>query len=194
VGFKRSEERSDFLEAAALQKLIVAAMKKASERHPQELAALLHQICDQYNAASSQVQSEVAELIQELKNLVGEFDTSTSANQASIPSNSNPSNPKRWIAVTAACAVVSALSVIGFQSVRQSTAISPPRNSEGIAPQSPSWGNESGVNSALDSACSGVNPKRVAVSGYRRSNGQYIFPHERTAPNQTTSDNLATCR
>lgn len=188
MGFRSSEERSDFLEVAALQKLIVAAMKKASERHPQELAALLHQICTQYNAASSQVRSEVAELIQELKNLVGEFDTSTPANQAS-----NPSNSKRWIAVMAAGAVVSALSVIGFQSVRQSITISAPRNSEGIAPQSPSLGNETGVNSSLDSACSGVNSKRVAVSGYRRSNGQYIPPHERTAPNQTTSDNLGNC-
>lgn len=189
MGFRKSEERSDFLEAAALQKLIVAAMKKASEKHPQELAAVLQQISNQYNAANSQVRSEVAELLQELKNLVGEFGTSTPASQAPIHSK-----PKRWIAVTAGCAAIFTLTAVGLQSARHSSMISDPRNSTEIAPQSPALGNEADANATSDSDCSGVNPERVAVDGYFRRDGKYVPPHERTAPNQTTSDNLETCR
>lgn len=51
--FKRPQEQSDFLEAAALQKLIVAAMKELTQKHPQEIAASLNQIFNRYNAANS---------------------------------------------------------------------------------------------------------------------------------------------
>lgn len=35
-----------------------------------------------------------------------------------------------------------------------------------------------------------ANPNRVNVQGYYRSNGTYVQPHQRTAPNGIKSDNL----
>ena len=35
-----------------------------------------------------------------------------------------------------------------------------------------------------------ANPNRVNVRGYYRSNGTYVQPHQRTAPNGTVRDNL----
>ncbi len=46
-------------------------------------------------------------------------------------------------------------------------------------------GYSSGRNSYSRSASDG----RVNVSGYTRKNGTYVAPHQRTAPNRTTSDN-----
>ena len=37
-----------------------------------------------------------------------------------------------------------------------------------------------------------TNPNHVYVSGYYRSNGTYVQPHYRTAPNSTNRDNFST--
>lgn len=37
-----------------------------------------------------------------------------------------------------------------------------------------------------------TNPRHVRVSGYYRSNGTYVQPYFRTAPNHTNSDNFST--
>ncbi len=37
-----------------------------------------------------------------------------------------------------------------------------------------------------------VNPNHVYVNGYTRSNGTYVQPHYRTAPNYTINDNFST--
>lgn len=37
-----------------------------------------------------------------------------------------------------------------------------------------------------------VNSKSVYVKGYTRSNGTYVEPHYRTAPNKTINDNYST--
>lgn len=39
---------------------------------------------------------------------------------------------------------------------------------------------------------SNTNPSHVEVDGYSKSNGTYVVPHMRTAPNSTTSDNFST--
>jgi len=36
------------------------------------------------------------------------------------------------------------------------------------------------------------NPNHVHVSGYTKSNGTYVMPHYRTAPNNTINDNFST--
>lgn len=35
-----------------------------------------------------------------------------------------------------------------------------------------------------------ANPNKIDISGYTKSNGTYVEPHIRTAPNNTTKDNL----
>lgn len=39
---------------------------------------------------------------------------------------------------------------------------------------------------------SGSNPSNVQSSGYERSNGTYVQPYERSAPNSTRQDNYST--
>jgi hypothetical protein len=39
---------------------------------------------------------------------------------------------------------------------------------------------------------SGSNPNSVQSSGYERSNGTYVQPYQRTAPNATINDNYST--
>lgn len=175
------EGQNDFLDAAALQKLIVSAMKSATDKNPQALVTLLHQISNRYNSANSYVRSEVAELMQELKNLVGDFETSPPAEQSvpSVPIRSNAKN--RFVAFAfAGFAAIVTLSTIAVASIRHSTAIAPS--------QPTSSSTESKTDSAL--ICGEVNPSRVMVKGHSRSNGSYVKPHERTAPNQTKADNL----
>ncbi|HTL89573.1 MAG TPA: hypothetical protein VL134_09245 [Leptolyngbya sp.] len=171
--FSPTEGQNDFLEVLALQKLIIAAMKASTEKYPHELRGLLKQVQNRHNAASSYVQSEVAELMQELRNLVGAFETEPSADPAATHPVSYPptrSNSKfsamgfAWVGIAA----IVALSSIGFESVRHAIA--------------PVFSSETG--------CTEVNPKRVNVQGYDRDNGTSVAPYERTAPNHTTSDNL----
>jgi hypothetical protein len=43
--------------------------------------------------------------------------------------------------------------------------------------------------SSYSSPSSYSNPSSVHVNGYTKSNGTYVAPHERSAPNDTKSDN-----
>ncbi|MBE9009287.1 hypothetical protein IQ250_03620 [Pseudanabaenaceae cyanobacterium LEGE 13415] len=171
--FSQPEEQNDFLEAAALQKLIIAAMKEAIARTPQELPALLKQISQRYYSANSYVRSEVAPLMQELKDLVGDFEYSTPI-QPPIKSTLSRSTPGIQRFVFAGCIVAVILSAVGFETVRRSTAIAPSSNP---------------VENAA-SACTEVNPNRVTVEGYYRRDGGYVKGYEKTMPNDTKADNI----
>jgi hypothetical protein len=171
--FQSPKGQNDFLEVAALQKLIVSAMKELNEKPPQELTALLGQVFKRYNAASSDVQSEVAQLVQELRNLIGDFEPLPTCQSRSAPS-------RRWkfrsaAPISVGFAAIAILGAVGFQSIRQSTAIVPA--------QSPAFTHETN--------CMAVNPDRVSVSGYQRQDGISVSPYVRTAPNSTKSDNLS---
>lgn len=171
--FSKPEGQNDFLEAAALQKLIIAAMKEATARNSQELAVLLKQISRRYHSANSYVRSEVALLMQELKKLVGDFEHLTPIQPATKPILSR-SKPRINGVVFAGCVIAAILSAIGFETVRRSTAIAPSSNQ---------------VENAA-SACTEVNPNRVTVEGYYRRDGSYVKRHERTMPNDTKADNI----
>lgn len=171
--FRTPEEQSDFLEAAALQKLIIAAMREATEKNSQELAALLKQISDRYRSANSYVRSEVTELMQELKNLVGDFEFSSFVHQSvsPIPTRSNSRIIK--FALTG-CVATAILSVVGFDTIRRLSTITPSLNE---------------VENST-SACTEVNPDRVTIGGYYRRDGTYVKSHEKTMPNHTKADNI----
>ncbi|MGG6269580.1 hypothetical protein ACQ4M3_36500 [Leptolyngbya sp. AN03gr2] len=174
--FSKTEGQNDFLEAAALQKLIIAAMKEATATNPQELAALLKQISQRHRSANSYVRSEVVLLMQELKELVGDFEYSTPIQPVVKPTLSR-SKPGIKKAVFAGCIVAAILSAIGFETVRRSTAIAPSSNQ---------------VENST-SACTEINPDRVMIEGYYRHDGTYVRGHERTVPNHTKADNI-NCR
>lgn len=44
----------------------------------------------------------------------------------------------------------------------------------------------------LSAAATATAQQRVHVDGYTRSNGTYVAPHDRTAPDRTRNDNWST--